>query len=384
MPTLFSRTHQICKTLRIATASMCLWIASSPASQAQSLDIRVNSEYAEKLLDVVCSGNEVDEAFWRGYEPLLGQIKHHTSNKNIRNMEAFLSGLRAASACEVPENDVFRFRAVIERQQAFKDAVAFFKENTASTEAYVRDTLTAYLPEGLTYEGGLTLSVVGNPCGGFATTGNFYLALNCLTESYEAELSTAQLVAAHEIYHDIQLKYFYGDEIELKNVETRTDAYRFLLRGLLLEGSAEYVTNSRTITGTGTLSDLLKGFADNGYAQQARYIRSVGYAADIIADHSDWRERLDDIFMTGLTGAGRQTFYYAGAAMAGHIEATYGRQALICILPLPAEQFVRAYQAAAEDSENENAPPLSPTMVTVVEGLGKDRTASQRFEHCIS
>ncbi|WP_417462410.1 DUF5700 domain-containing putative Zn-dependent protease [Kordiimonas sp.] len=363
--------------------ALALAFCAPMSVSARDIKVTVDASYAEYLLDIVCTGNEVDEKFLRAYAPLQSQIEHHTSMSDKRNFNTFVTSLQAASKCEVPEKDVFRFEPIIEDKDKFETVVAFFKEQGPAIEAFVGETLAPYLPEDLEYEGDLILSVIGNPCGGFAVSGRFYLALNCLTGSYQEDFETAKLISTHEIFHDMQHNFFFEKGMDFKDVTTPDEGYRFLFQQLLMEGTAEYVADSRQITGSGFLSNLLKGFSDNGNSQMAQHIRTFGYAADIIGDYDDWHTRLHDMFMMGFTGAGRQIFYYAGAGMARHMEATLGRASLVCVMHLPAEQFVLAYQSAALSSPNEVAGPLSPAMIDIAKRMSDERTADLRYESCL-
>ncbi|WP_417465849.1 DUF5700 domain-containing putative Zn-dependent protease [Kordiimonas sp.] len=352
-------------------------------ASAQDIRVTVNASYAEYLLGMVCTGKDVDEEYLRTYAPLQSQIEHHTSMSNRRNFDAFLTSLKAASRCEVPENDVFRFAPIIEDKAKFETVVSFFKQQGPAIESFVGETLAPYLPTDLDYEGDLILSIIGNPCGGFAVSGRFYLALNCLAGAYQEDFETAKLISTHEIFHDMQHNFFFEKGMDFKDVTTPDEGYRFLFQQLLMEGTAEYVADSRHITGSGFLSTLLKGFSDNGNAYMAQHIRTFGYAADVIGTYPDWRARLHDMFMMGFTGAGRQLFYYAGAGMARHMEETLGREPLVCVMHLPAEQFILAYQSTALSSPSEVAVPLNPAMIAIANSMSNEHPAGLRYESCL-
>src|SRR5690606_25086102 len=115
-----------------------------------------------------------------------------------------------------------------------------------------------YAPADLDYSGSLVLAIVGNPCGGFASGGDFFLALSCLRGNYKTELHAAKSVAAHETYHAIQNRFFWPSKLRIEEVKTRDDAFDQLFSFLLSEGTAEYVMDSRRIEGSGALTDYLK------------------------------------------------------------------------------------------------------------------------------
>ncbi|WCL54754.1 DUF5700 domain-containing putative Zn-dependent protease [Gimibacter soli] len=344
----------------------------------------MDASYAQYLLDMVCSGKAVDEAYLRALPVLQGQIKHHSEVQPLRNMDSFLAGLKDASDCKVPEKDLFRFGALVKEKAKFQAAVDFFKARDAEIGAYIVDKVSPYVPAGLDYTGNLVLSVVGNPCGGFATSGYFYLALNCLKENTEGEYAAAKVVSAHEVYHDIQYRFFYPVPLEMGEVKTRDQAFTYIFKGLLHEGTAEYVANSHEMAGEGTLTDTLNQFSAAGYAQLSLNTRFFSDSADILMGGDDIERRTKDVFFLGLTGIGRQAFYYVGAGMARHIETAYGRPALLCVMKQPPEQFVRAYQQAVAKAPGEGTEPMGSTMMAAANRLSDTRDAKLRFEACRS
>ncbi len=367
--------------LRGALAGALVVIISAAAAEAKSIRLEVSSGLADYLLDTVCSGEAVDEAYVRSLPVVQAQVKHHTGLTEARDMDAFIKGLNAAAECRVPENDVYLFGPLVEEKEKFRAAVAFFKERSAEIEAYVAETLSPYAPEDLDYEGALVLSVVGNNYGGFSMDGRFYLALNCLRNSYEEEYETAKLLSAHETYHAIQYAFFHPFDEGINRVKTVDDAFDYLFMNLVLEGTAELAADSRALTGSGLLTDFMKDLARGAYRNLPLQTRRFGYAADILEGGGDVQQRIRDIYETGFTGGGGQVFYYVGAAMGRIIDDRYGRDALVCILALPPEQFVRAYQSAAG---GEDAPALSAAMEKAANRLGKKRAKTSRYETCVS
>lgn len=372
------------KRLRTTLVGLVLaFTAVNAAASAPSIRINVDSSLADYLLDTVCSGNEVDAAYLRSSPLVQAQIKHHTSLSPTRNFEALRAGLEAAARCEIPENDVYRFGPIVENKARFQATVAFLKERAPQIEAFVTASLQPFTPPDLQYSGSIVLSVIGNPCGGFAADGYFYLALNCLTAGHEGEYSAIQVVSAHETFHALQHAFFWGAGTELERIDSREAAIEQLFRWLMREGTAEYVADSRQIKGSGALTGFLTGFSRNGYAQIPLYLDFLGYAAEILSAGEDYAARLENVYKLGFSGAGRQVFYYVGAAMAAHLDRVHGREALICIFRLPPEQFVRAYHAAALESPDGEARPLGTTVTAAADRISRTRDTALRFERCI-
>lgn len=378
-------TEQVRMSIRALAAfagAVLAGLTATPFAQAQSVKITFDASFAERLLGAVCSGEPVDEAYFRAAPAVQGLIRVTSNARPERNMDAFMAGLETAANCETPKKDYFRFGAVVQDKAGFAETVAFFKDHADEIAAFVSDGLAPHTPADLDYSGNLVLAIVGNPCGGFADGRDFYLALSCLRENYESELHAAKSVAAHETYHAIQHEFFHPAVHRFEDVKTKGDAFDMLFSYLLQEGTAEYVADSRRIEGSGTLTDYLKGFAANGYAQLAFHMRLLDYAAEAIAaarGQDDLIRRLKDAVQLGFSGDNRQIFYYVGAAMAARVDSAYGRAPYLCILRLPPEQFVRAFQAAAGG----DAPPLGPAVLKAAGRLSRARAENLRYEACI-
>lgn len=354
------------------------------AANAQPLEVRVDASLAHRILGIVCSGEPVDRDWFRASPVVGAQIEHHTELSSTRDLDALLRGLEAASRCEVPEDDPFRFGPVVRNKAGFEQAVAFLERHASDIEEFVVRSVTPFVPADLEWSGSIVLSIVGNPCGGFGTKGRFFLALNCLVAHPESDYSAVRVVSAHEVYHALQDAFFHPRDGEFDDVASFEAALSQLFWWLETEGTAEYVGDSRQIEGSGVLSGFLGGFARDGYGRIPLYLRFLGYAADILAAADDYRERVRDVYELGFSGTGRQVFYYAGAAMTAHLDRTYGREALVCILGLPSEEFVLAYQATALESPGEDSVPLGRTLVQGAERLRDSRPpGSATFHACL-
>lgn len=354
-------------------------------AQAQSISLTVDSSYADYLLEMVCSNAEIDEARLRSWPVVQRQVKHHSNLSSRRDFDAFVEGLAAAAKCETLEDDVYQFAPLVENKEEFVAIVAFFKSRSEEIEQFVVDSVAPYVPEHLDYSGDLVLSIVGNSCGGFSMDGAFYLALACLVESPGHEFETAKVISAHETYHALQYAFFHPFEEDIARVRTLDDAFDYHFMNLLLEGTAEYVADSRQIEGSGVLTDIIKRFASNGYRRMPFHMRLFSYSAELLKGEGDaLMRRLKDVYQLGYAGDNRQVFYFVGANMAGHIERVFGRRALVCVLALPPEQFVRAYDAAAARAPGEETPPLGEAMAEAAGRLNSGRHGAARFESCIS
>lgn len=146
----------------------------------------------------------------------------------------------------------------------------------------------------------------------------------------------------------------------------------------MLEGSAEYVADSREVTGDGRLAGLLGSFARKGYRAVNFNLRMIGYAAEVLAGEGDSQQRMRDMYAVGFSGNTGQPFYYVGAVMAAKVEAAFGREALVCIMALSPEQFVLAYDAASSE-EGMEATKIGSGAVHAARQLGQGKVS---WESC--
>jgi len=364
-------------------AALAAAVAFSGAAEAQSIKVSVDSSYADFLLAKTCSGEEIDEDAIKAMPLVESQVKHHANLIATRDMQAFVSGLKAAAKCEAPENDLYDFGPLITEKEKFRAAVDYFKTRAPEIESYLAENLSQFVPSDLNYEGELVLSIVGNNCGGFAMDGKFYLALSCIRDDVAGQFEAAKLISAHETYHALQYEFFYPFNEDISAVKSRDDAYDYIFMSLLAEGTAEFAASTKDFEGAGLLPDLLRRFARNGYRQSAFHIRTFGYMADIMNEGDDYMARLKDVYDLGFGGQNRQVFYYAGAVMAQHVDEAYGRAALICVFSKPPEQFVRAYQASALVKSDDKTPALAPEMMKAAEKLSRKCAKDLRYERCV-
>lgn len=330
--------------------------ACALTARAQSIELSIETGLADFVLETACSGKPVDEEMLRASKVLQTQIKHHFGLSERYTMDAYIEGLQAASRCEVLENDIFRFRYVVNQKPEVEGAMAFLKSHEQEIVDFVLAKTAPYFPADRSFEGEIVLSAAGQSCGGFSMDGMFFIDVPCVAGSIEQEYGAIKVLAAHETYHALQYAFFAPFSEDISQVTTPAQAWNYLFLNLLLEGTAEFVADSREITGEGMLAGYLEKFAKSGYRGVNANLRMLGYAAEILGRGNDSNRRMKDIYSYGFSGENGQPFYYVGAVMAEEIEAALGTEALVCIIALTPEQFVLAYHEVASNAVNDAAP----------------------------
>ena len=68
--------------------------------------------------------------------------------------------------------------------------------------------------------------------------------------SIEDEFEAVKILSAHETYHALQYEFFTPFSEDMSSIDTPKEAQAYLFLNLLLEGSAEFVANSRDVSGS--------------------------------------------------------------------------------------------------------------------------------------
>ena len=342
------------------------------AAQAGNIDLTIDSSLADYVLEVSCSGETADEDWLRASKALQAQIKHHSGLNKKLTMDAYIEGLQAASRCETLEPDLFRFRYAVNEKEQLAQAIAFLKSHQSELADFVIDETEPYIPPELEFKGEIILSAAGQSCGGFSMDGAFFIDVPCIASDVENEFSAIKILSAHETYHALQYAFFAPFDEDIQVVDSPAAAQNYLFMSLLNEGTAEYVADSREVTGQGKLASLFEDFAARGYPLVSFNLRLVGYAAEVLGQPDNSNDRLRDMYALGFMGNTGQQFYYVGAIMAQRIELAFGRSALVCIMALTPEQFVLAYDAAGS-VPGVDVDPIGPGAVIAARNLGQGR-----------
>jgi hypothetical protein len=365
---------------RIKLASLVfVGLTATTQVQAGAIDLTIDSSLADYVLEVSCSGEAVDEQKLRNSEVLQAQIKHHTGLSPRHTMDAYIEGLQAASRCEVLENDLFRFRFAVEEKESMTQAIDFLKAREDEIVSFVIEKTAPYFPSDKQFSGAIVLSAAGQSCGGFSMDGAFFIDVPCVAEAVEEEYMAIKVLSAHETYHALQYAFFAPFNEDMELVDSPASAQNYLFLNLLLEGSAEFVADSRVITGDSRLAGLLGSFAKKGYRRVNFNLRMLGYAAEVLGEEGDSQRRMRDMYSVGYSGNSGQPFYYVGAVMVEKIEAAFGRGALVCIMALSPEQFVLAYDAASM-KEGVETTPVGAGAVSAARQLGEGKVS---WESCL-
>lgn len=359
MPTLYKRGRRRAKS-RLA-AVLCgalsgLAVSSFVFASGPDVRVSVDTSLADYVLEFACSNEAIDEERLRSSKLLQAQIKHHAGNSDLFSMDGFIEAARAAANCEVLDRDLYRFRYVVEDREQLARAVAFLKAHEAELSGFVVDRIAPYFPRDREYAGEIVLVAASWSCGGFSMDGLFFVDVPCVAASIEDEFEAVKILSAHETYHALQYEFFTPFSEDMSRVDTPDEAQAFLFLNLLLEGTAEYVADSRDVPGEGTLASIFRKFARQGYRQLDEHFRWLDYASTILAVDLDSNRRIRDVYDFGFSGGTGQKFYYVGAAMAAKIEARFGRDALVCVMALSPEQFVLAYDAALGAAADDEYP----------------------------
>lgn len=348
-------------------------------ANAQNVQITLDTSLADYILEFACSGEEIDEDRLRSSRLLQAQIKHHSGNSDLFTMDGFIDAAKAAASCEVRERDLYRFRHVVEDREQIARAVAFLKEHEAELSAFVVEKIAPYFPPQQQYSGEIVLVAASWSCGGFSMDGAFFVDVPCVAPSIKEEFQAVKILSAHETYHALQYAFFAPFNEDMSSIATPEEAQAHLFLNLLLEGTAEFVADSRNVPGDGTLAVVFRDLATQGYRRLASDFRWLDYASTVLAVDEASNRRIRDVYNFGFSGSTGQKFYYVGATMARKIEAVFGRDRLVCVISLSPEQFVLAYDAALEQMSEDGDYAVGAATLAAARRLGKKNNS---FRSC--
>jgi hypothetical protein len=270
---------------------------------------------------------------------------------------------------------------VVEERDSIAAAVAFFKAHEQELAAYVEEKTAPYFPADKEFTGEIVIVAASWSCGGFSMDGAFFVDVPCVASAIEDEFEAVRILSAHETYHALQYAFFAPFDEDIEAVQTPDEARAYLFLNLLLEGTAEYVADSRDVPGEGQLATIFRRFAARSYRRLDSHFRWLDYVSGILSVDESSNLRIREVYAFGFTGDNDQKFYYVGATMAGQIEAAFGREALVCIMAQSPEQFVLAYHAAHGVDDEPQGYPLGPATLEAARHLGRRNPS---YERCIS
>ncbi|GAN00114.1 hypothetical protein U91I_03779 [alpha proteobacterium U9-1i] len=314
--------------------------------------ITINTSMADRTLALVCSGAEVDETAVRASEVVQAQIQHNLRLRDTATMDAYVAALRAASACQAPADDPFRIGDVIANRAAYRTKIDALKVRQDEIAAVAAARIEPYLPAGMDYRGDVVLAVPYFSCGGFAARGRFFIDVRCLADDISADNEALTMLVTHETFHAIQEQVLFQPEVGPNT--TTHGALESLFSALITEGTATYVGRADAVmpaTGGGMLTQINRRFAgDNAQRMRANF-SLLTMLFDHVRRARDPEPTVRDAYSIGFSGGTYQEMgYFVGAQMAGDIERAWGRDALVCVMRLPPEQFVLAHDAVAAAS----------------------------------
>lgn len=370
--------------MRSLAAALAAGLIYSQAATAE-VAIAIDTSLADQTLALMCSGQPVDEAAVRASPVVQAQVQHNTGLRDTATMDAYVAALRAASACQAPDPDPFRVGDVIANAAAYRAKVDALKARQDEIAAAVAARIQNYIPEGMDYRGDVVLAVPYFSCGGFSARGRFFIDVRCLAGDLDSENEALTMLVAHETYHAIQNDLFFGQEVGPRM--TTQGALERLFSALLREGGATYVGRSGGALpdeGGGPMTQLNRRFASENAQRQRTNFALLTILFEHVRRAQEPETAARDAYAIGFSGGTYQEMgYFVGAQMAGDIEAAWGRAALVCVMRLPAEQFVLAHDAVAGASSTEPALlRLGSAAVEAARFVSRRRGGQHGFERC--
>jgi hypothetical protein len=361
---------------------LALLAASSVHGQSVSIDI--DTRGAERLLEIACSGAEVDPAEFSGSELLRNQLAHHRRFGERYNMDNYIAGVRAIAACEAPDPDPFRFSSLVQRRAEMEAAISYLAARRERIGEEVARLLRPYMPAAMSFEGHAVLAGASFSCGGFAQGGAFFVDIPCIAADIEGEYEAVVKLIAHETYHAIQGRFAPDASVDLSRVSSVEEALDNLFTDLALEGTASHVADMRDIAGDGRYASFSRSLARRNFSHLRYDFRLLDYLIEaLVREPLRVAERAPGIIGLAFDGAYDEHGYFVGQQMAAEIEHSFGAAAIPCVLALPPESYVLLYDAALQDGDDlEQSSPFAASTVEAARWLAGRRATAPGFSAC--
>ncbi|MEP5938567.1 MAG: DUF5700 domain-containing putative Zn-dependent protease [Erythrobacter sp.] len=370
--------------MRYLLAIACL-VGLAPSVSAQSLTIDIDVSQAKRLLEIACSGAVIDEEEWTNLKPLQAQLAHHSQFGERFNFDNYIVGLNHLSQCKVPSSDPFRFAALVERQADMRMAIEYLSRNRDRLNARVTELLQPYVPPGFDFEGKVVLAGASFSCGGFQNSGVFFVDIPCLAADIDGEYDAISRLIAHETYHAMQNDFANPQSPDLELVRSVDSAHDFMFERLAIEGTASHIGDMREIDGDGRYANFSRSLARRNYRHLEYNFQLFDYMIEAIGTQpAEIEHRFPDIYGLAFDGSFGEHSYFVGQQMAAEIEHDFGAQAIPCLLKLPFENFLLAYDYALQDGSNlKKSSAFSDATLKVAADRKKARQSEHDFQPCI-
>ncbi|WP_375201596.1 DUF5700 domain-containing putative Zn-dependent protease [Hyphococcus sp.] len=308
------------------------------SSAAPDIHVDFDTSFANAVLAEVCSDGDIDEAAIRASETAQIMVDHFHQFRDDFTMDAYVEARRAAANCETPERDIFRFAEVIERREELRAEITLLEDRREKIGDTIADMLNAYTPAGISFSGAAVV-VTGSPsCGGWSRGAAFFVDLPCLKGDHDG----LTYLAAHETYHAIQSRFMPGPSESNETLSIFSEIIR--------EGTASVVADFSEIDTDGAYTQLSQQIIKTNNRRMDANFDLLNIAFFYLSNSGD-EEASHKVKAIGLSGFFDSPFYAIGAGMTRIIDGAYGRDALLCLMAAPPEQFFLAYDRAAQETD---------------------------------
>lgn len=373
--------------MRTAAIFIALLLGFTGAGEGRAAEVKidVDTKLADRLLAISCSSQDVDEAEFSGSKLLQAQLGHHSRFGAQYSLANYLDGVRAVARCEAPDPDPFRFGALVKRRDQMKHAIRFLIERKTELGAGAAALIAPYVPAETVFHGSVVLAPATFSCGGFARDGSFFIDIPCIAEDVEGEYDAVRRLIAHETYHAIQATFMPDPAAGLTSVDTPDEAQEYLFHRLAVEGSASFVARMSGVQGEGSYARRSRDEAQRNQRRLSYNFRLFNYATELLGQpHPDFAARFKDLYGLAFDGAFGELSYHVGEQMAAEIDRAFGPAGLVCILSLPPENFILAYDKALQSGEKlKNSYAMAPVTLEAARRIGEQRKGGRALYTCL-
>ncbi|MEO1100909.1 MAG: DUF5700 domain-containing putative Zn-dependent protease [Pseudomonadota bacterium] len=337
---------------------------------AEDVSVRIETGFAESVLEEVCSASEIDDAAIRQSVPVQDMLAHFSKFRDDFTIENYIEARKAASVCATHGNDIFRFGGVIEKRDELGRQIAEMSAGQVGMSETASDMLRALTPRDVEYDGSAILMIGTPSCGGWSNGPVFYVDVPCLDGDADGLL----FLIAHETYHGVQ-------DLFMPVVDETAPSSLRLFDAIIMEGSALHLADFSLIEDPGRYSELNQDVIIKNRGRMAENLDLLDMMVAYL-EAGDSEDAYKKVYTIGASGLFDAPLYAIGDMMVSAVRARFGAEAVVCLMALPANHFVLAYERAVQAGDGDEDHLAMPgNVLAIAEALGIDEV---RLTACLN
>ncbi|GHF13683.1 hypothetical protein GCM10017044_04700 [Kordiimonas sediminis] len=307
-------------------------LASPVKSEAASIDIVMDTSFADEVLAEVCSNKELDRDTVAASPVVQDMLGHYQRFREYFTFDAYFEERQAAANCQKAATNHFRFHQIVDEREAITENLQQVRRVTFQS---MMPTLRRFSPSDAQVSA-RAVPVLGTPsCGGWSGSDAFFVDLPCL----RGDVSGLKYLAAHEIYHLIQKEFMYASD-------GSSSVDKFLTE-MMTEGSATAIVDFEQIKKPGPYSQMNLRQKKTNDRRMPINFDLLNIAVSQMQANPD-EETYRHLYTIGMSGAYDAPMYGVGRVVFATVVNHVDSKTLLCLMKNDPADMLLTYQGLAD------------------------------------